>query len=108
MQFDLGGGSTTEKSARVSMASESMVSENMVHSMASESWLKIWGALRRAKGKNFVENRGPFNACLVVPSRWTGHFEGRTDIGFLSRKTLAKFLTYCNLLRDVGIYAISC
>ena len=90
MQFDLGGGSTTEKSARVSMASESMASESMVHSMASESWLKIWGALRRAKGKNFVENRGPFNACLVVPSGWTGHFEGRTDIGFLPRKTLCQ------------------
>ena len=54
VQFDLGGGSTTEKSARVSMASESMASESMVHSMAS-------GALRRAKGKNFVENRGPFS-----------------------------------------------
>ena len=90
MQFDLGGGSTTEKSARVSMASESMVSENMVHSMASESSLKIWVALRRAKGKNFFENRGPFNACLVVPSRWTGHFEGRTDIVFLPRKTLCQ------------------
>ena len=86
MQFDLGGGSTTEKSARVSMGYESMAFESMVHSMASESWLKIWGALRRAKGKSFVENRGPFNACLVVPSGWTGHFEGRTDIGFLSKE----------------------
>ena len=93
MQFEIGGGSTTEKSARVSMASESMAFESMVHSMASESWLKIWGALRRAKGKNFVENRGPFNACRS--SQWVD-------------RPLPSFLTYCNLLRDVGIYAISC
>ena len=33
MQFDLGGGSTAEKTARVSMASESMASESMVHSI---------------------------------------------------------------------------
>ena len=65
-------------------------------------------AQRRAKGKNFVEDRGPTNGCPETPSEWTGTFLKAEQISVFCQERPYSVVNFrcdksksCANLRDV-------